>query len=48
MSDMDSQDTGALLVRLRKGRAPTQREVAQALHGSAQAVSKWERGPSLS
>lgn len=40
---MDARETGALLARLRKERGLTQRQVAEGLHVSAQAVSKWER-----
>ena len=35
---------GALLRRLRQETGLTQRELAQTLHVSAQAVSKWETG----
>lgn len=42
---MDSKQIGALLARLRKERGMT-RQVAEALHVSPQAVSKWERGVS--
>ena len=41
---MDRAQIGGLLSRLRKERGLTQREVAEAIHVSAQAVSKWERG----
>ena len=41
---MNTQETGRLLSRLRKEQGLTQRQVAEALHVSAQAVSKWERG----
>ena len=41
---MDSKETGALILRLRMERNWTQRYMAEALHVSVQAVSKWERG----
>lgn len=41
---MDSKQIGELLARLRQERNMTQRQVAEALHVSPQAVSKWERG----
>ena len=41
---MNPQETGRLISRLRRERGLTQRQVAEALHVSAQAVSKWERG----
>lgn len=41
---MDAQKTGGLITQARKERGLTQKELAQALHVSAQAVSKWERG----
>ncbi|SFP42911.1 Helix-turn-helix [Oscillibacter sp. PC13] len=44
---MDSKETGALILRLRMERNWTQRYMAEALHVSVQAVSKWERGGSL-
>ena len=44
VSDMDRKQTGELLSRLRRERGMTQRELAEILHISAQAVSKWERG----
>lgn len=40
---MDNKTTGQLLTQLRKERDLTQRQVAEALHISPQAVSKWER-----
>ena len=41
---MDSKRIGSLLARLRKERNMTQQELAQILHVSPQAVSKWETG----
>ena len=44
---MDAQKTGGLIALARRERGLTQKELSQALHVSAQAVSKWERGGSL-
>ena len=44
VSGMNNQEIGALLNRLRREKNMTQRQVAEALHVSEQAVSKWERG----
>lgn len=44
---MDAQKTGALIGQARREKGLTQKELAQALHVSPQAVSKWERGGSL-
>ena len=44
---MNSEKTGALLQKLRLERGMTQRQVADALHVSDRAVSKWERGCGL-
>ena len=41
---MDAEKIGALLHSLRVGAGHTQRQVAQALCVTEQAVSKWERG----
>ena len=41
---MDARKTGGLIAQARKEKGLTQKELAQALHVSAQAVSKWERG----
>ena len=40
---MDSQHIGALIARLRREQNMTQAQLAQMLHVSPQAVSKWER-----
>ena len=41
---MDNKTTGQLLAQLRNERNLTQRQIAETLHISPQAVSKWERG----
>lgn len=41
---MDAVKTGALIAQARKERELTQKDLAERLHVSAQAVSKWERG----
>ena len=41
---MDASKTGALIRQLRVSKGMTQREIAQKLMVSEQAVSKWERG----
>ena len=41
---MNSQEIGKLLLRLRQERGMTQRQAAERLCVSTQAVSKWERG----
>lgn len=44
---IDNEKFGAFLVRLRKERGLTQKELAEKLYVSDKAVSKWERGLSL-
>lgn len=44
---MDNQHTGRLIRELRTERGMTQRELAQQLHVTDRAVSKWERGVHL-
>lgn len=41
---MENCEIGTLLARLRKEQGMTQRQIAEALRVSPQAVSKWERG----
>ena len=41
---MDAHKTGGLIAQARKEKGMTQKGLAQVLHVSAQAVSKWERG----
>ena len=45
---MKEKELGTLLRRLRQEQGITQRALAGRLHVSAQAVSKWETGDSLS
>ena len=47
MHEIDKERFGAFLARLRKEQGMTQRELADRLHVSDKAVSKWERGDSL-
>lgn len=44
---MDKEKVGALIRELRKERGMTQKELAQKLHVTDKAVSKWERGLSF-
>ena len=44
VSEMEGREMGVLLRRLRQEANMTQRELAETLHVSAQAVSKWETG----
>lgn len=44
---MDNDKSGALISLLRKEKGYTQRQLAEALHVSDKAVSKWETGVSL-
>ena len=41
---MDSEGIGGVIFRLRRERGLTQRELAERLHVTDKAVSKWERG----
>ena len=45
---MDTRDFGAFLSRIRKARGLTQAGLAQQLHVTDKAVSRWERGVSHS
>ena len=45
---MDAMKTGGLIARRRKEKELTQRDLAEGLHVSVQAVSMWERGVSQS
>ena len=45
--EIDNEKFGAFLVRLRKEKGMTQKELAEKLYVSDKAVSKWERGLSL-
>ncbi len=45
---MDNQKTGALIRERRKQKQLTQQQLAQRLHVTDRAVSKWERGVSQS
>ena len=45
---MNNEATGVLIRTLRKEKKLTQKELAQRLNVTDRAVSKWERGVSLS
>ena len=45
---MDAMKTGGLIAQARREKELTQRDLAERLHVSVQAVSKWERGVSHS
>ena len=47
MHELDKEEFGTFLVRLRKEKGLTQKELAEKLYVSDKAVSKWERGLSL-
>ncbi len=44
---MDAKKTGAIICRYRKRKDLTQESLAEKLHVTAKAVSKWERGLSF-
>lgn len=48
MYELDRQQFGIFVARLRKEKGYTQKELAQQLHLSDKAVSKWETGVSQS
>ncbi len=43
---MDAKNVGKRIAELRKGKGWTQRQLADRLHVTDKAVSKWERGVS--
>ena len=45
---MDAKKTGSLIAKKRKERKMSQRELAECLHITDKAISKWERGVSHS
>ena len=44
---MDKERMGAFISQIRKEKKLTQKELAEQLHVTDKAVSKWERGGSL-
>lgn len=44
---MDAKKTGSLIAKRRKERKMSQRELAECLHITDKAISKWERGLSF-
>lgn len=44
---MDAKKTGSLIAKKRKERKMSQRELAECLHITDKAISKWERGLSF-
>lgn len=45
---VDCEKVGALLLRLRREKGLTQRQLAEQMHLSDRTISKWERGVSQS
>lgn len=45
---MDSKKFGAFILALRKEKGWTQAELAEKIHVTDKAISRWERGGSLS
>ena len=45
---MDCKKTGELLLRLRKEKSMTQKQIAEKMNISDKTISKWERGVSQS
>ena len=45
---MDCKKTGELLLRLRKEKSMTQKQIAEKMNISDKTISKWERGVSHS
>ena len=44
---MDCKKTGELLLKLRKEKSMTQKQIAEKMNISDKTISKWERGGSL-